>query len=106
MSLPLSCLLVRSIGIVNIIALSYCDLLWLKEELTEAVNIAHFVSEICVCAWGGGNFELGNYYPRDPWDVAHLLLFLKLCHFLPVSGPFSCMFCFPRYPLYQFYFVI
>ena len=50
MSLPLSCLLVRSIGIVNIIALSYCDLLWLKEELTEAVNIAHFVSEICVCA--------------------------------------------------------
>ena len=110
MSLSLSCLLVRSIGIVNIIALSYCDLLWLKEELTEAVNIAHFVSEICVCACvlggRGSNFDLGNYYPRDPWDVAHLLLFLKLCHFLPVSGLFSCMFCFPSYSLYQFYFVI
>ena len=50
MSLSLTCLLVRSIGIVNIIALTYCDLLWLKEELTEAVNIADFVSEICVCA--------------------------------------------------------
>ena len=71
MSLSLTCLLVRSIGIVNIIALSYCDLLWLKEELTEAVNIADFVSEICVCACvfiyffyffgrggGGGNFDL------------------------------------------------
>ena len=69
MSLSLSCLLVRSIGIVNIIALSYCDLLWLKEELTEAVNIAHFVSEICVCVcvFGGG----GGVSHSVKWIVKH-----------------------------------
>ena len=45
--------------------------------------------------WGGGNFDLGNYYPRDPWDVAHLLLFLKLCHFYLFRAIFRACSVFP-----------